>query len=118
MFTQFEHFAASSLMGSPEEAPPRQDGHLHFDRDWEKSAFGVAIALSKQGHFEWEDFRQTLMSTIADWEATHDLDDPEWDYYQCWLTALEQVVVNSGVIGAGELERQTSQLLNCKTTGA
>ena len=33
MFTKFEHFAATSLMGSPEEAPPRKDGHLHFDRD-------------------------------------------------------------------------------------
>lgn len=115
MFTQFEHFAATSLMGSPEEAPPRQDGHLQFDRDWEKMAFGVAIALSKQGYYEWEEFRQTLIETIGEWEATHELDDPEWDYYQCWLTALEKLVVASGVIKAGELETQLSQLLYCKT---
>ena len=114
MFTQFEHFAATSLMGSPEEAPPRQDGHLHFARDWEKLAFGVAIALSKQGHFEWEAFRQTLIETIDEWETTHSLDDPEWDYYQCWLTALEKVAVESGVIAAGELEAQLAQLLDCK----
>lgn len=101
-------------MGSPEEAPPRKDGHLHFDRDWEKMAFGVAIALSKQGHYEWEEFRQTLISTIADWEATHATDDPEWDYYQCWLLALEKVAIASGVIDAGELETQMNQLLNCK----
>lgn len=114
MFTKFEHFAATSLMGSPEEAPPRKDGHLQFDRDWEKMAFGVAIALSKQGHYEWEEFRQTLIETIGEWEATHDLDDPEWDYYQCWLTTLEKLVVASGVIKAGELETQMAQLLNCK----
>lgn len=114
MFTKFEHFAATSLMGSPEEAPPRQDGHLHFDRDWEKMAFGVAIALSKQGHYEWEDFRQTLIETISEWEATHNLDDPEWDYYQCWVAALEKVVVKSGVLQPGELEVQMAQLLNCK----
>ncbi|MEM8810470.1 MAG: nitrile hydratase accessory protein [Cyanobacteria bacterium P01_G01_bin.38] len=118
MFTKFEHFATTSLMGSPEEAPPRQNGHLKFDRDWEKMVFGVAIALSKQGHYEWEEFRQTLIATIAEWEATHALDDPEWDYYQCWLTALEKVAIASGVIEAGELETQLSQLLDCKATSA
>lgn len=116
MFTKFEHFAATSLMGSPEEAPPRRDGHLQFDRDWEKMAFGVAIALSKQGHYEWEEFRQTLIETISEWEATHDLDDPEWDYYQCWLTALEKLALASGVIQSGELETHIAQLLDCKTT--
>lgn len=115
MFTKFEHFAATSLMGSPEEAPPRKAGHLHFDRDWEKMAFGVAIALSKQGHYEWEEFRQTLMATIKEWEDTHELDDPEWDYYQCWLATLEKLVVKSGVLKPGELEAQMSQFMNCKS---
>lgn len=114
MFTKFEHFAATSLMGNPTEAPPRKDGHLHFDRDWEKMAFGVAIALSKQGYYEWEDFRQTLMATIKEWETIHALNDPDWDYYQCWLTALERVMVDSGVITAGELDTRLAQLLNCK----
>ena len=116
MFTKFEHFAATSLMGSPEEAPPRQDGHLQFDREWEKLAFGVAIALSKQGYFEWEDFRQTLIATIADWEATHELDDPEWDYYQCWLAALEKLVVDAEVVDAEEWQTLVVQLLDCKAT--
>lgn len=114
MFTKFEHFAATSLMGAPEEAPPRRNGHLKFDRDWEKLAFGVAIALSKQGYYEWEDFRQTLIATIAEWEATHDRDAPEWDYYQCWLTALEKVAIASGVIGADELATQMARLLQCQ----
>ena len=114
MFTKFEHFAATSLMGSPEEAPPRKDGHLRFDRDWEKMAFGVAIALSKQGHYEWEEFRQTLIAAISEWEANHNLNDPEWDYYQCWLAALEKLAIESGVIEGGELDTAIAQLLNCK----
>lgn len=118
MFTKFEHFAATSLMGSPEEAPPRQGGHLYFDRDWERIAFGIAIALSKQGHYEWEDFRQILIETIGQWEATHDLKDPEWDYYQCWLVALERVTITAGVIEDDELEMQIRQLLDCKTLSA
>lgn len=114
MFTKFEHFAATSLMGSPEEAPPRQAGHLHFDRDWEKMAFAVAIALSKEGHYEWEEFRQTLIATISEWEATHELHDPEWDYYQCWLATLEKLTLQSGVITTEEWETVVAQMLNCK----
>lgn len=114
MFTRFEHFAATSMMGSQDEAPPREDGHLHFDRDWEKLVFGVAIALSKDGHYEWEEFRQALMSNILAWEQSHDLDDTSWDYYQCWLAALEQVVENSGILKQGELESRFNRLINCK----
>jgi hypothetical protein len=66
MFTRFEHFAASSLMGS-EESPPRQNGQLAFSRSWEQVAFALAIALSKQGHYEWEEFRQHLIATIGEW---------------------------------------------------
>lgn len=116
MFTKFEHFAATSLMGSPDEAPPRKDGHLQFDREWEKMAFGLAIALSKEGYYEWEDFRQTLIATISEWEATHAVDDPEWDYYQCWLAALEKMVVSSGVIEPGQWAMLVSQLLHCKNS--
>lgn len=116
MFTKFEHFAATSLMGTPQEAPPRKDGHLWFDRDWEKMAFGVAIALSKQGYYEWEDFRQTLIATIGEWEASHDLDDPDWDYYQCWLITLEKMAIASGLIEAIEWSEQVAHLLNCKGT--
>lgn len=112
MFTKFEHFAATSLMGSPEEAPPRRDGHLYFDRDWERLAFGVAIALSKQGHYEWEDFRQQLISKIGEWEAEHGTDDPSWDYYQRWLAALEEILVESGVLAPGELDARMADILD------
>lgn len=114
MFTRFEHFAATSMMGSSEEAPPREDGHLQFDRDWEKLVFGVAIALSKEGHFEWDEFRQALMNNIKSWEASHDLNDDSWDYYQCWMDALEQVVVTAGILEAGEIESCLRGHLDCK----
>ncbi len=111
MFTKFEHFAATSLMGSAEEAPPRQNGHLYFERDWERFIFAVAIALAKQGHYEWEDFRQQLICKISDWETTHELDDPNWDYYQRWMLALEELLVESGVLAPGELEGRITDML-------
>lgn len=96
MQTKFEHYAATSMLGA-EDAPPRCDGALSFEREWERRAFGIALALSKDGYFEWEEFRQELIAQISDWEATHRSDDPSWHYYRCWLAALEKVAARSGL---------------------
>ncbi len=110
MQIKFEHFAVTSMMGS-ETSPPRGNGALKFERPWEERAFGVAIALSKKGHYEWEDFRQELIAAIAQWEATHCKDDPTWDYYQRWLLALERLVIETNIINPEELEKRTAALM-------
>jgi nitrile hydratase accessory protein len=97
MLTRFEHFAATSMLGSC-EAPPRDNGELAFANDWERRAFGLAVALSKAGYFEWEDFRRALIDEIHGWEASHALDDASWQYYERWLAALERVLASSGLI--------------------
>jgi nitrile hydratase accessory protein len=66
----------------------------------------------KIGHSEWEEFRQELITAIAQWEAAHCKDDPTWDYYQRWLTALECLAVESGIIDSAELEQRTQALLD------
>jgi nitrile hydratase accessory protein len=90
MQTRFEHFAVASMMGQP-DTPPRANGELCFAEPWERQAFGLAVVLARDGHFEWEEFRQALIAEIAAWEATHDRNDSGWNYYECWLTALERV---------------------------
>lgn len=111
MQTKFEHFAATSMMGV-EDSPPRDNGVLRFDRQWQGRAFGLAIALSKNGHYDWEDFRQGLMGSIAQWESEHALDDPSWDYYQRWLIALEKLVTHSELVDSCELETRTEEILS------
>ncbi|PPS44777.1 nitrile hydratase accessory protein [Chroococcidiopsis sp. TS-821] len=110
MQIKFEQFVTASMLGS-QDAPPRSNGELLFQSDWESRAFGIAIALSKKGHYEWEDFRQELIAAIAEWEASHYLDDPNWDYYQRWLLALERLVLELDLIDTQELETRTQQLL-------
>ena len=110
MQVKFEQFAAASMLGS-DAAPPRSNGELLFHRHWEGRAFGIAIALSKKGHYEWEDFRQGLIASIAEWEATHCQVDPDWDYYQHWLMALEQLTLESNLLDPVELEQRTAKLL-------
>ena len=103
MLTRYEHFAVTSMIGDPDN-PPRVNGSLCFGEEWERSAFGMALALSRQGFFEWEDFRQELIAAIEQWEATHELDDPSWNYYDQWLTALETTIAKSGLGSRGEIE--------------
>ena len=109
MQTKFEHFAATSMLNSG-EAPLRSNGAFQFARDWEGRAFGMAIALSKQGHYEWEDFRHGLIASIAEWETEHSLDDPSWDYYQRWLLTLERLVLQQNIVADDELEAKTREL--------
>ena len=117
MQLKFEHFAATSLMGT-KESPPRRNGELLFGRHWEEGAFGIAIALSKKGLYEWEEFRQQLIAAIAEWETTHCSDDPDWDYYQRWLLALERIVLESKIVDSAELEARTAELLAATTSAS
>ena len=76
--------------------PPKANGGLCFGAPWECTAFGVALALAKQSLFDWEDFRQEMIATIAAWEAEHGVDDPSWNYYEIWLGVLETMVAHAG----------------------
>jgi len=104
MQTTFEHFAVTSMMGHY-DSPPRTNAKLCFAENWERLAFGVALALSKAGHFDWEDFRQNLITAIGEWENSHSLDDASWSYYERWLTALERVVMEAELVTADELAK-------------
>ena len=109
MQTKFEHYATTNLLGG-RQSPPRYNGKLQFKSEWESRAFGLALALSKAGHFEWEQFQQYLIQTIAEWEEANDLDDPSWDYYERWLIALERVVRASGLIESEETANRIAEI--------
>ncbi|RWX04469.1 nitrile hydratase accessory protein [Rhizobium leguminosarum] len=103
MLTQFEHFAVTEMMGSTDN-PPRANGSLCFGSEWERKAFGMALALAKDGFFEWDEFRDELIGAIGAWEAAHPVDRSSWNYYDQFLAALEKAVVKSGVIDADEIK--------------
>ncbi len=102
MITRFEHFAVTDLMGAG-DPPPRLNGNLCFAEPWERTVFGMALALAKSGIFEWETFHQNLIAAIARSERSHALDDPSWNYYNCWLEALEQTILAAGSVSPDEL---------------
>ena len=107
MLTNFEQFAVTSMMGAA-DTPPRANGGLCFSEEWERTAFGVALALAREGHFEWEEFRQQLIASINGWEQSHELDDASWNYYERWLAALEAAVIESGLSTRDEIEARVA----------
>jgi nitrile hydratase accessory protein len=104
MFTRFEEYAATQMLGQP-DSPPRSEGKLLFKEEWQRTVFGMALALSKEGYFEWEDFRQNLIVSIAAWEKDACGGETRWDYYQRYTMALIETLEQSGILKPGELER-------------
>jgi nitrile hydratase subunit beta len=105
MFTRFEEYAATQMLGHP-DSPPRKDGKLFFNDAWERTVFGIALALSKQGHFEWDDFRQHLIANIAAWEQEACDGTTSWDYYECYTKALIATLEHCEILKSGELAQQ------------
>lgn len=102
MFTRFEEFAAAQMLGQP-DSPPHKQGRLHFEGDWQRTLFGLTLAMSKAGHFEWETFRQELIRSIGEWEGLDCGDQPPWDYYERFLEALLSVLEQQGLVLPSDL---------------
>ena len=82
---------------------PRKNGELVFEEPWQSRAFGMAVALSEQGAYGWEEFRRHLIEEIGE--------DPERQYYASWLEAFEHLLLERRAINAEELERRTREYL-------
>jgi len=65
----------------------------------------MAVALSEQGLFDWEEFRQALIAEVAAAEGR----GGEFRYYDAWLAAFERVLSARSVLGAAELEEAAFQ---------
>src|SRR5262245_16533978 len=97
------HRLLADLGGSG--AVPRRNGELVFDAPWQGRVFGMAVALSEQGLFPWEEFRQALIREVAAAEAR----GGEFRYYDAWLAAFESVLAARGVVAPDEVEEVAFQ---------
>jgi nitrile hydratase accessory protein len=81
-------------------ALPRKNGELVFEAPWEGRAFGIAVALSENGTYAWDEFRERLVDRIAD--------GTPW-YYESWLGALESVLLERGLLDEDELAARAAE---------
>ena len=87
--------AASGMTGSA--ALPRRNGELVFEAPWQGRALAMALAVVERRGLDWREFQQRLIAEIAA--------RPEAPYYDCWVAALERLVVDLGVTTADEIAR-------------
>ena len=114
MYTKYEEYALSIISGG-ESNPPKINGKLNFKDDWSQTAFALAINLSKKGFFEMEEFRQLMIKTIKEWENNHDLDDNSWNYYEIWVSVLENLIYEKEVLNKSEVSSFFNKIIDCKS---
>jgi nitrile hydratase accessory protein len=71
---------------------PRDEGGPVFAKPWQAAAFALAVRLSAQGHFTWKEWAAALADELKA-DAERGEPDDGSRYYDCWLTALERLVV-------------------------
>lgn len=88
---------------------PREEGDLAFDTAWEIRTFAMAVALHEAHQFEWDTFQHQLADSIRRWED--EAPGTPWRYYDHWLEALENVLTERELVGAGALDVRTEKVL-------
>jgi nitrile hydratase accessory protein len=86
-------------------AIPRKNGELVFAEPWQGRAFGMAVALSEQGAFTWEEFRQALIAQVAVAEGA----EGPFEYYEIWLATFERLLAAKGIVSPDELDESSYQ---------
>jgi nitrile hydratase accessory protein len=85
--------------------PDRDDDEPAFAEPWQAQAFALAVRLSSEGHFTWQEWAATLAAELQADAARGEPDDGS-RYYHCWLAALETLVMSKRLSDAATLAAQ------------
>ncbi len=87
--------------------PCDDDGPV-FSAPWEAASFALAVRLSQEGHFTWQEWTETLTEEIAEAQRQGDLDRGN-TYYHHWASALERLCAKKGLVGRGDMDRREKE---------
>ena len=74
-----------------------------FHEPWERTVFGLFVTTFAGGHFNVDEFRYGIEKI----GPAHYLESP---YYAHWLHAVENLLVERGVLTEAEISNRMSQL--------
>jgi hypothetical protein len=89
-------------------APPRRNGELIFEAPWQSRVFGLCAAIVEtcfDGNRE--PFRQQLIAAISA--------EPDRPYWDSWTIALQQLVLEEGLLDELTIERHIGLPENRRT---
>jgi nitrile hydratase accessory protein len=91
----------SADLGALPAIPRDAEGPV-FRAPWEAQAFAMAVTLVEGGHVTRREWADRLATEIAAARTRGEPDDGR-RYYEYWLTALEKLVADRGLVAASEL---------------
>ena len=86
------------------QAPPstaRDDGGPVFAEPWHAEAFALAVRLHERGLFSWMEWAEALGAELRRAEQAGAAEGED-GYYRAWLSALERLLDERGVVGEAE----------------
>jgi nitrile hydratase accessory protein len=88
----------ASLAALP-RLPRDEDGPV-FAEPWQAQVFALAVQLSANGSFTWKEWTAVLAEELRAAADRGELSDGT-RYYDCWLAALERLVVTKHLSDRG-----------------
>lgn len=83
-----------------------RDGRtVAFSEPWQARAFAIAVLASKQGCFTWSEWTHTLSRELQR-ASEADPQNSGATYFDCWLAALQSLLVRKGAVGQVELRER------------
>ena len=87
-------------------AIPRRNGEPVFNEPWESRVFGMAVGLCERGFYDWDEFRERLISEISSSEARHE----ESTYYERFLRVLQRLILEKRICDDTEIDLRVAGL--------
>jgi nitrile hydratase accessory protein len=83
---------------------PQNEGGPLFAEPWQLTAFGIVLALHRNGYFQWREWVNYISEEI-ELGKTYGLDPEDHNgiYYHQWLAALEKLVTDKKLSSFEEL---------------
>lgn len=114
------------VRGAAEAGVPRicADGPL-FPLAWHARIFALVVAMVETGKLDWKDFQPRLVGYLSGHEnENRHGDDVTAHYFEHWLEAAEDTLVDHGFLDPGEIPgqieriRETVESIRAGQTGA
>ena len=98
-----------ALVLAQNSIPERDEGTPLFRRAWHARAFALIVTLVKESRISWPSFQERLVQHLGHQQSQNKTCSPEdidLQYFDCWLAAVEETLVEEALIEDHEVAQQ------------